>query len=81
MLAALAKAGIRKDQILHTAQSLFHDHQPANRVGLASAWIDRRAGKAGSGATMPLENMPHFDFRFTSMGEMAQAHRDALEVS
>ena len=81
MLAELAKAGIRKDQILHTAQSLFHDHQPANRVGLASAWIDRRAGMAGSGATMPLENMPHFDFRFTSMGEMAKAHQEALAAS
>jgi 2-haloalkanoic acid dehalogenase type II len=81
MLRELGKEGVPKDAILHTAQSLFHDHRPANRVGLASAWIDRRAGIPGSGATMPLESMPRFDFRFTSMAEMAKAHREAVEVS
>ncbi len=78
MLRELAKAGIQKRDILHTAQSLFHDHQPANQVGLASAWIDRRAGKPGTGATMPTSRLPNYDFRFTSMAEMAKAHMDSL---
>ena len=37
MLAQLAERGIAKDAILHTAESMFHDHKPANAVGLKSA--------------------------------------------
>ena len=75
MLDRLGEAGIGKNHLLHTAQSLFHDHVPANRLGIASAWIDRRHDKAGSGATVLPDPMPHVDFRFTSLGEMAAAHR------
>ena len=74
MLERLGGAGIAKGELLHTAQSLFHDHVPANRLGIASAWIDRRHNKAGSGATVMPDPMPHFDFRFTSLGELAAAH-------
>jgi 2-haloacid dehalogenase len=62
--------------ILHTAQSLFHDHAPANRIGLASAWIDRRHGDGGWGATMPPDGAPRYDFRFGSMADLASAHRE-----
>src|SRR3954470_12827895 len=41
--------------VLHTAQSLFHDHQTAKAIGLATNWIDRRMGKTGAGATSPVE--------------------------
>jgi 2-haloacid dehalogenase len=75
MLAALSHRGIKKSDILHTAESLFHDHGPANQFQLASCWIHRRHAQEGSGATMPLETMPKYDFRFTSMAEMAEAHR------
>ncbi|MGH7103168.1 MAG: haloacid dehalogenase type II, partial [Acetobacteraceae bacterium] len=34
LLAHLAERGIQKEEILHTAQSLFHDHAPARRAGL-----------------------------------------------
>ena len=75
LIARASEAGIAKDQLLHTAQSLFHDHVPANAMGLHSAWIDRRHGKQGGGATVLPDPMPHFDFRFTSLGELAAAHR------
>ena len=75
MLARLAEQGFERRTILHTAQSLFHDHVPANAMGLASAWIDRRHGAEGGGATVMPESMPRLDFRFTSLGEMAEAHR------
>ena len=80
LLEHLAKTGIAKGELLHVAQSLFHDHAPANRMGIASAWIDRRAGKTGSGATAIAEPMPRFDFRFTSLGELAEAHQAELEA-
>ncbi len=61
--------------VLHTAQSLFHDHVPANRFGLASAWIDRRHAAKGWGATMPPSGTPKIDFRFDSMAALVDAHR------
>ena len=39
---AKAELGVAPDEILHTAQSLHHDHVPAARAGLARAWIDRQ---------------------------------------
>jgi 2-haloalkanoic acid dehalogenase type II len=78
LLEQLARHGIERNRVLHVAQSLFHDHAPANEIGLASCWIDRRAGKSGGGATAQPANMPRFDFRFTSLGELAEAHRKEL---
>jgi 2-haloalkanoic acid dehalogenase type II len=75
MIDTLGKAGVDKGQILHTAESLFHDHVPANRFGLASCWIFRRHDKDGFGATSKPAEMPRIDFRFNSLGEMAEAHR------
>src|SRR3954470_11552013 len=75
LLARVGEAGIAKSELLHVAQSLFHDHVPANRLGIASAWIDRRYDKRGGGATVLPDPMPHFDFRFTSLGELAEAHK------
>lgn len=70
--AKLAHDGISPDQILHTAQSLYHDIQPANSVGLATAWIDRRQGLEGSGATSPVDPSGlRIDFHFRSLAEMA----------
>lgn len=79
MIDALAKAGIEKKDILHTAESLYHDHIPASDAGLASAWIYRRHGKEGFGATHVPSRIPDVDFRFNSMGEMAEAHQQALK--
>ena len=73
-----ADLGLGKDDILHTAQSLFHDHAPARRFGLATAWIDRRHDQGGWGATMPLAESPEVDFHFTSMAGLVKAHQEAL---
>ncbi len=70
--------GLSPKEVLHTAQSLFHDHAPANQMGLASAWIDRRHATEGWGATMPPPGTPRYDFRFESMIDMAKAHQAEL---
>ena len=49
----LAKMGIERQEILHVAQSLFHDHVPAQALGLKTVWVDRRRGRAGWGAPPP----------------------------
>jgi putative hydrolase of the HAD superfamily len=79
MLAKLKTIGIEKKQILHTAESLFHDHGPANVHGLASCWIHRRHGQEGFGATMTPAQTPKYDFRFDSLADMVKAHQDALK--
>ena len=66
---------LEKADVLHTAQSLFHDHAPALRAGLARAWIDRRQGQAGGGATMPVAERPDVDFYFPSMAAFVEAHK------
>jgi 2-haloacid dehalogenase len=68
---ALATIALPRDRILHVAQSLYHDHVPAKAVGLATAWIDRRRGRSGSGATPPAEAAP--DVAFPSMAALADA--------
>jgi putative hydrolase of the HAD superfamily len=78
MFEKLETLGIRKHEILHTAESMFHDHGPANRHGLASCWIYRRHDKDGFGATMHPGDMPRYDFRFNSMADLAKALREAL---
>ncbi len=56
--AAFARVGVPRDRILHVAQSLFHDHVPAKELGMTTAWIDRRRGRPGSGATPPASAAP-----------------------
>ena len=78
MLAKLSDLGIEKHEILHTAESMFHDHAPANRHGLTSCWIYRRKDQEGFGATMNPGDMPKYDFRFNSMADLAKAHQDEM---
>ncbi len=78
MVEKLASLGVAKQRILHTAESLFHDHQPGKLAGLAGCWIHRRSGQEGFGATMNPGAMPAYDFRFTSMAGLVDAHRDAV---
>src|SRR5215469_283659 len=79
LIQRLREAGFQRHEILHTAESLFHDHAPANRAGLASAWIHRRHAQKGFGATHPPDGMPKYNFRFGSMAEMVEAHRAAAK--
>lgn len=74
MLRNLARAGLAKTDILHVAESMFHDHTPANELGIKNCWINRRRGKEGFGAAAKPEVMPRYDFVFDSMQELAAAH-------
>ena len=52
------RVGLPPARILHVAQSLYHDHVPAKRLGLSTVWVDRRGGQPGSGATPPATATP-----------------------
>jgi len=75
LLDRLAEHGVGKAQVLHVAQSLFHDHAPANVLGIRSAWIDRRAETDGLGATAAPPSDVRYDERFVGLGVLAAAHR------
>lgn len=75
MLEHLQKdLGLGKGDILHTAQSLFHDHVQAKAFGLDNVWIDRQrlSESENWGATAKVEKRPEIDYLFFSMGEMTQ---------
>ena len=70
---ALGDLGIERSRLLHVAQSLFHDHVPARRHGLASVWINRRHDRSGWGATPEPSDEYSYGLEFASMGEFADA--------
>lgn len=37
----LAKTGARMEEMLHVAQSIYHDIVPTQRMGISSAWVNR----------------------------------------
>lgn len=75
LLAMLERHGLGKADILHVAESVFHDHAPADRYGLSNCWIYRRHDQEGFGATMNPGKLPKFAYRFNSMAELVAAHR------
>lgn len=71
MLKRLAGRGISNEEILHVAQSRFHDVEPGNSFGLKTIWIDRRSRKRGRGITIPSRAEPAY--RFESLAEFFEA--------
>lgn len=64
--------GFKKDEILHVAQSLFHDHRPAKNAGLSSVWINR--AEAGMGFTAEKRHERDevgYGWRYATLGEFA----------
>src|SRR5579871_3127786 len=50
--AALERLGAPCEAILHVAQSLYHDHVPAQELGFASVWVNRPSRLAGTGLSL-----------------------------
>jgi 2-haloacid dehalogenase len=55
---ALDRLAIPQAEILHVAQSLFHDIEPANAAGFTTVWVNRRHDRPGFGATPPAAATP-----------------------
>jgi 2-haloacid dehalogenase len=73
LLAAADDLGVERGRLLHVAQSLFHDHIPAQSAGLPTVWINRRAGRDGWGATPPPDVDVRPDWTYPSMAAFAAA--------
>lgn len=78
LISELADMGIEKKQILHTAQSPFHDIAPAQAAGLHTVWVNRRKGKVGGGATAALVHSVTPDFEVASLETFVNMHKAAV---
>jgi putative hydrolase of the HAD superfamily len=72
----LSKEGYGFGDILHVAQSQYHDIEVAMRLGYHTCWIERRMGKPGAGAT-PVSGdyvKPHYHFgRLVELADAVEA--------
>ena len=70
LLDRLAEQGVRKQELLHAAQSLFHDIQPAGALGIHTAWVNRYGG-APAGAARAPQGRASPDLTVSSLAELA----------
>jgi len=75
----LGAIGIKKDELLHVAQSKHHDINPGRQLGLTTVWVNRRFNKRGSGATLATDATPHLTV--TSLVELVQLHKAELNIT
>lgn len=65
--------GYKQSEILHVAQSQWHDIGVATGLGYSTCWIERRHGMEGFGATPVPEKVTKPIFHFKSMEDLADA--------
>ena len=46
---AIRRSGLNKDEIMHVGQSIYHDIEPANDLGIINAWVNRPSIRQGAG--------------------------------
>jgi putative hydrolase of the HAD superfamily len=69
----LSAAGFGLEDILHVAQSQYHDIGVARRLGYTVCWIERRKGLEGWGGTQVPPQVTKPDHHFATLGELADA--------
>lgn len=65
--------GYKKSEILHVAQSQYHDIGVAKSLGYSVCWIERRMGQEGFGGSPDPGQVTEPDFHFSSLRELADA--------
>ena len=58
-----------REKHVHVAQSLFHDHVPAQHMGIRSIWIRRGANQGGGGASGTAD--ANFDLELPDLASLA----------
>lgn len=64
----LRRLGLATSQVVHVAQSLYHDIAPARELGFKTVWVNRQAGRPG--ATPPADATP--DLEVPDMAALAR---------
>jgi len=65
--------GFKQAEILHVAQSQYHDIGIAKELGYTVCWIERRKGQSGFGGTPVPKAVTRPDFHFGTLAELADA--------
>nr|WP_280519988.1 HAD-IA family hydrolase [Rhizobium cremeum] len=73
----VATEGNSKDDILHVAQSQYHDIGISRKLGMTNCWIERRHAQKGYGGTIEPAEFTKPDYHFTSMAGLADAVKEA----
>jgi putative hydrolase of the HAD superfamily len=68
-----AAHGTKFHEILHVAQSQYHDIGVARDLGYTVCWIERRKGLKGFGGTPAPAKLTQPDFHFATLKELADA--------
>ncbi len=58
---ALQRLGVAQSQVLHVAQSFYHDHVPAQELGLTTVWVNRQSILPGIGLSLPVAVTPDLE--------------------
>jgi len=58
---ALDRLGIDRSHLLHTGQSIYHDVLPAQSLGIATVWVNRKSARPGIGAVRSAEGKPDLE--------------------
>jgi 2-haloacid dehalogenase len=58
---AIRRSGLGKEQILHAGQSLHHDVDPANKLGIKNVWVNRPSILPGSGPVIVSKAKPTYE--------------------
>jgi 2-haloalkanoic acid dehalogenase type II len=69
--ALLAALKLEPQQVLHVAESRFHDIEPASELGFKTAWVQRQTGSSASGEATCESAKP--DLHVRSLRELCDA--------
>jgi 2-haloacid dehalogenase len=58
---AQERIGVKPDQWLHVAQSVYHDVVPAKSLGIATVWVNRPSPRPGAGAAKAASGQPDLE--------------------
>lgn len=58
---ALSTFGVARENLLHVAQSIYHDVVPARSLGIATVWVNRRSARPGIGAVRAATGQPNLE--------------------
>jgi putative hydrolase of the HAD superfamily len=65
--------GFKQADIIHVAQSQYHDIRPAKPLGYTTCWIERRRGLKGFGGTPAVPEITQADYCFSTLKALADA--------
>ena len=79
VLEKLAPLDVSKRDILHTAQSQYHEIVPATTLGFSTMWIERRQGKESYGATPKPGEVIEATYHANSMADFVKQVKEQDE--